>query len=161
MPNFAADFGKRWTSTRRGGRRGPMSMPSSRIRRRLTFGEQIPHIATINYALCAALKDLQMPDVKVPEMKEPDGKLNTKTPSLAGSVEKQASVKYLADSFDYCSSQIAGVTDAQMNSLHSTPDGTLNGRELLLAPDVHPAHHRGQAEIELRIKGIKPPPYTF
>jgi hypothetical protein len=25
---------------------------------------------------------------------------------------------------------------------------------------VHPAHHRGQAEI-VRIKGIKPPPYTF
>ncbi|HLM97728.1 MAG TPA: DinB family protein [Bryobacteraceae bacterium] len=53
------------------------------------------------------------------------------------------------------------VTDARMNSIHSTPDGNLNGRELLLALCVHMAHHRGQAEIYLRIKGIKPPGYVF
>jgi hypothetical protein len=131
-------------------------MPSSRIRRRLIFGEQISHIATINCAFCAALKDLRMPDVKVPEMKEPDGKLNAKTPSLAGSAKKQASVKYLADWFDHCSSQIAGDGGADE---FASPHARRHAQRL--APNVHLAHHRGQAEIYLRIKGIKPPPYTF
>ena len=70
-------------------------------------------------------------------------------------------VKYIGDSFDYCSAQISSVTNEQMNSIHNTPDGRLNGRELLLALYVHMAHHRGQAEIYLRIKGIRPPPYVF
>ena len=26
---------------------------------------------------------------------------------------------------------------------------------------THTAHHRGQAEVYLRVKGIKPPAYTF
>jgi len=70
-------------------------------------------------------------------------------------------VKFPGDSFDYCTKQISSVTDAQMSSIHSTPDGNLNGRELLLALYVHLAHHRGQAEIYLRIKGIRPPGYVF
>jgi hypothetical protein len=36
------------------------------------------------------------------------------------------------------------------------PDGTLRGREILLALYVHVAHHRGQAEVYLRDKGINP-----
>jgi hypothetical protein len=42
-----------------------------------------------------------------------------------------------------------------------SPDGRLNGRELMLALYVHVAHRRGQQEVYLRIKGIKPPPYVF
>jgi len=37
----------------------------------------------------------------------------------------------------------------------------LAGREVLLAMYTHVAHHRGQAEIYLRDKGIRPPPYLF
>jgi uncharacterized damage-inducible protein DinB len=37
----------------------------------------------------------------------------------------------------------------------------LSGREVLLAMYVHVAHHRGQAEIYLRDKGIKPPSYMI
>ena len=43
----------------------------------------------------------------------------------------------------------------------TSPDGRLNGREILLALYVHMAHHRGQAEVYLRIKGVAPPPYVF
>jgi uncharacterized damage-inducible protein DinB len=48
-----------------------------------------------------------------------------------------------------------------MDRPHSSPDGRLNGRELLLAMYVHMAHHRGQQEVYLRIKGIAPPQYVF
>ena len=37
----------------------------------------------------------------------------------------------------------------------------LPGRDVLLAMYIHVAHHRGQAEIYLRDKGIKPPAYKI
>ena len=78
-----------------------------------------------------------------------------------GTSSKESVVKYLADSFDYCTATINALTDSQLNATHSSPDGKMPGREILLALYVHMAHHRGQAEIYLRIKGIAPPGYVF
>jgi len=146
-PNYAAEFAKRWTATRKMAVGVAEAMPPNEYAFQpdppsMNFGEQMVHIAAINYAFCAALKDVE-------------------PPALPHPAEKANIVQFIGDSFDYCTEQIAGVTNAQMNSTHSTPDGQLNGRELLLALYVHMAHHRGQAEIYLRIKGIKPPPYVF
>ncbi|MGZ4820551.1 MAG: DinB family protein [Terriglobales bacterium] len=44
---------------------------------------------------------------------------------------------------------------------HTTLPMRLSGREVLLAMYIHVAHHRGQAEIYLRDKGIKPPRYMI
>ncbi len=82
-------------------------------------------------------------------------------PPMKDISHKEMLVKFLGDSFDYCSSVINTLSDGQLNQIHSSPDGRLNGREILLALYVHMAHHRGQAEIYLRIKGIAPPPYIF
>ena len=146
-PNFAAEFAKRWTATRPLGVGVAEAMPSDEYAFKpdppsMNFGELMQHLAWGNYAFCAALHD-------------------EKTPPLPDLTEKPALVRRVADSFDYCSRQISSVTEAQMNSIHDTPDGKLNGRELLLALYVHMAHHRGQAEIYLRVKGIKPPSYVF
>ena len=148
--SYAAEFGKRWTATRKMTIGVAEAMRSDEYAFKpdppsMTFAEQMLHIGWADYAFCSALKDEKKPDMKEP----------------AASAEKDAIVKYVADSWDYCSRQIAAVTAAQMNATHSTPDGKLNGRELLLALYVHLAHHRGQAEIYLRIKGIAPPPYVF
>ena len=48
-----------------------------------------------------------------------------------------------------------------MSKVYNSPDRTLPGREVLLAMDIHVAHHRGQAEIYLRDKGIKLPGYRI
>ena len=106
----------------------------------MSFGELISHIATTNYQFCAGLKDSHPPAV----------------PSAS---DKSAIVKFLSDSFQYCSTVINGLTEAQLNATHNSPDGNLPGREVLLAMYVHVAHHRGQAEIYLRDNGIKPPRY--
>jgi uncharacterized damage-inducible protein DinB len=37
----------------------------------------------------------------------------------------------------------------------------MTGFEWLWAYFTHTAHHRGQAEVYLRIKGIQPPDYVF
>jgi uncharacterized damage-inducible protein DinB len=108
----------------------------------MTFGELMSHIATTNYQFCAGLKD-------------------SETPALPTPSDKPGVVKFLNDSFDYCSAVIPKLTDEQLNQAHNSPDGHLPGREILLAMYVHVAHHRGQAEIYLRDKGIKPPSYRI
>lgn len=106
----------------------------------MNFGELMAHIATTNYQFCAGLKDAQ-------------------TPAMPSPNDKDGYVKFLNDSFDYCAGVIPNLTEAQMSAVHDSPDGRLPGREVLLAMYVHVAHHRGQAEIYLRDKGIRPPGY--
>ena len=108
----------------------------------MSFGQLMSHIATTNYQFCAGLKDSDPPAL----------------PSPAG---KDAIVKFLSDSFDYCTGVIPNLTEEQLTTAHNSPDGHLLGREILLAMYVHVAHHRGQAEIYLRDKGIKPPQYRI
>ena len=110
----------------------------------MTFGELMLHIASTNYAFCAGLKDTDSP--------------NTPSPSAT---DKDAVIKLLSGSYEYCSTVIPMLTDEQLGKYHNSPDGRLLGREVLLAMFVHVAHHRGQAEIYLRDKGIKPPNYMY
>ena len=108
----------------------------------MDFGALLSHIATTNYQFCAGLKDAATPTL----------------PSPAG---KAAVIKFLGDSFAYCSAVIPNLTGQQLSQPHNSPDGRLPGREILLAMYVHVAHHRGQAEIYLRDKGIRPPSYRI
>jgi uncharacterized damage-inducible protein DinB len=108
----------------------------------MDFGELMSHIAVTNYQFCASLKD-------------------SDPPALPSPTDKDGVVKFLSDSFEYCSGVIPNLTDEQLNKVHNSPDGRLPGREVLLAMYVHVAHHRGQAEIYLRDKGIRPPSYRI
>ena len=108
----------------------------------MDFGELMSHIAGTNYQFCAGLKDSNPPTLPAPS-------------------DKDGVVKFLSDSFTYCDGIISSLTEAQLSAVHSSPDGRLPGREVLLAMYVHVAHHRGQAEIYLRDKGIRPPSYRI
>jgi uncharacterized damage-inducible protein DinB len=108
----------------------------------MTFGELISHIAITNYQFCAGLKDTAPPAL----------------PSVTG---KDAIVEFLRQSFDYCATVIPTLTEGQLDQTHDSPDGRLLGREILLAMNIHVAHHRSQAEIYLRDKGIRPPSYMI
>jgi uncharacterized damage-inducible protein DinB len=108
----------------------------------MAFGELMSHIAATNYQFCAGLKDVQPPNTPSPD-------------------DKDGIVKFLSSSFDYCSSVIPNLTEEQVSKAHDSPDGRMPGREVLLALYVHVAHHRGQAEVYLRDKGITPPSYRF
>ena len=109
----------------------------------MTFGELMSHIASTNFAFCSGLEDADSPKAPVPADKD-----------------KDAVVKFLSSSFEYCSTVIPNLSEQQLSKVHNSPDGRLPGREVLLAMFVHVAHHRGQAEIYLRDKGIKPPSYA-
>ena len=108
----------------------------------MDFARLMSHIATTNFQFCAGLKDAA-------------------TPTLPSPSDKNGIVKFLSSSFDYCATVIPGLTEDQLTKAHDSPDGHLPGWDILLAMFVHVAHHRGQAEIYLRDKGIKPPPYRI
>ena len=108
----------------------------------MDYGQLMSHIATTNYQFCAGLKDSDPPTMPSP-------------------TDKDSVVKFLTDSFGYCSGVIPKLTQEQLNQPHNSPDGRLLGREILLAMYIHVAHHRGQAEIYLRDIGIKPPSYRI
>src|SRR5215469_5826061 len=108
----------------------------------MDFGQLMSHIATTNYQFCAGLKDATPPKLPSP-------------------TDKDGVVKLLNNSFNYCSDIISSLTEPQLTALHDSPDGRLPGREVLLAMYIHVAHHRGQAEIYLRDKGITPPRYMI
>ena len=108
----------------------------------MAFGELMAHIATTNYQFCAGLKDAE-------------------APAFPTATDKLSVVKFLSDSFEYCSAIITSLSTEQLGRIHNSPDGRLAGREVLLAMYVHVAHHRGQAEIYLRDKGIRPPRYMI
>jgi len=108
----------------------------------MDFAHLMSHIATTNFQFCAGLKD-------------------TATPTLPSPSDKDGIVKFLSSSFDYCAAVIPALSEDQLTKSHDSPDGHLPGWDILLAMFVHVAHHRGQAEIYLRDKGIKPPPYRI
>lgn len=108
----------------------------------MDFGELMSHIATTNYQFCAGLE-------------------NAEAPAMPSPTDKTGVVKFLSDSFEYCAAVIPRLSEAQLRAAHNSPDGHLLGREILLAMFVHVAHHRGQAEIYLRDKGIRPPSYMI
>jgi uncharacterized damage-inducible protein DinB len=144
---FATEFAKRWAITRKLAVGVAEAMPPVQYAFKpdpgsMSFGEQMSHIAQTNFAFCYGLKDMS-------------------TPAMPAAVTKDSLVKLLGDSFAYCHEVISTRTDQQLDQTHPSPDGQLIGRELLLALFVHMAHHRGQAEVYLRDKGIPPPRYVF
>jgi uncharacterized damage-inducible protein DinB len=53
------------------------------------------------------------------------------------------------------------MTPSRMDTVVGPPARNLTGFEWLWAYFTHTAHHRAQAEVYLRVKGIKPPDYKF
>lgn len=102
----------------------------------MTFGEQIEHIAGANYNYCSRLSGAKSPFQK------------------PASADKPTAMKVLAESFDYCTEAVQNVKDLDA-------PGKMSPREIMLGVYAHMAHHRGQAEVYLRVKNIKPPEYKF
>ena len=75
-------------------------------------------------------------------------------------VDKETVLKLLGDTFDFCQKAVASMTPEKLDAVVG---GTrkMTGFEWLWSYFTHTAHHRGQLEVYLRLKGIKPPDYAF
>ncbi len=109
----------------------------------MSFGGQMNHIAAADYNYCSAAF----------AEKNPMSKPADET--------KATAVKNINAAFDYCISGIHKMTDADLEKTMTRGGNTVSKFELLWGGFTHTAHHRGQAEVYLRLKGIKPPDYKF
>lgn len=118
----------------------------------LSFGQLVIQIAGANINACALASG--MPRMAVPEAVSQAVKDEKKD------VDKALAMKFLGDSFKFCNDAVASITPEKLDAVVGT-SRKMSGFEWLWAYFTHTAHHRGQAEVYLRVKGIKPPDYTF
>lgn len=120
----------------------------------MSFGQVMAHIAGINANACANASGLaRMP---VPEKLTAWSKDQQKV-----EVDKDTAVQFLTDTFAFCDKAVAAMTPERFDTVVGPPARNMTGFEWLWAYFTHTAHHRGQAEVYLRVKNIKPPTYTF
>jgi uncharacterized damage-inducible protein DinB len=117
----------------------------------MTFGEQIIHIAAANL-----FRFQQISGVK-PAFAFDLGNLPP--------ADKPTATKLLEQSFDYVIAVLPQITAEQLKRNFHIPSwkgrNDPDGRAMILNMFVHTAHHRAQCEVYMRVKGIKPPDYTF
>ena len=118
----------------------------------LSFSQVLIQVAGANLGACANASGTKRPAVS---QKIQDG--------AAGKVEvdKDSVLQFLGDSFDFCNQAIAAITPDKLDAMAGPDNRKMTGFEWLWAYFTHTAHHRGQLEVYLRIKGIKPPDYEF
>jgi uncharacterized damage-inducible protein DinB len=113
----------------------------------MTFGALMWHIAIAN--------EFRFSQVAGVAFQPPAGPLPSDKPTI---------LKGLAASFDHCAAIADKLTSAQLDASYPVDwvgMPTATGRQILLAMFTHTAHHRGQAEVYLRLKGIVPPKYRY
>ncbi|MGA2589017.1 MAG: DinB family protein [Bryobacteraceae bacterium] len=120
----------------------------------MSFGQLMAHIGGINLFACANGSGLARPALppKIAEWSKDTEKVE---------VDKETALQFLSDSFDFCNRAVAAMTPTRMDTVVGPPARNLTGFEWLWAYFTHTAHHRAQAEVYLRVKGIQPPDYMF
>jgi hypothetical protein len=118
----------------------------------LSFGQVLIQVARANLGACAIASGVKRPDV-APALVEQEG--GKQAP------DKDAIIQFLSSSFDFCNQAVAGITPEKLDAVVGPPNRKMTGFEWLWAYFTHTAHHRGQLEVYLRLKGIKPPEYVF
>ena len=109
----------------------------------MSFGELMSHIAQSNSEAFANVADIE-------PLAAPSG------------YDKKTVIKFLNGSFDWCAKEFAALTPAQFDRMINIGEGRqATGIEVLCWAFTDTAHHRGQAEVYLRVKNIKPPRYVF
>jgi uncharacterized damage-inducible protein DinB len=117
----------------------------------MSFGQLMTHIGAADIGTCAVVSGLQRPEegTKIAAWRK-DQKLD---------VDRDTAIEYLTMVFNFCGKAVDSMTAEKLDAKIGT--NTLTGFERLWSYFTHTAHHRGQAEVYLRVKGIKPPDYVF
>jgi len=109
----------------------------------MSFGEQINHIAAANGSYCSAALGVKNPITKPEDS------------------SKATAIKNLTASYDFCMGGLAKLDDKSLQETISRNGAVVSKFELFWGGFTHAAHHRGQTEVYLRLKGITPPAYKF
>jgi uncharacterized damage-inducible protein DinB len=112
-----------------------------------TFGQQIKHVAAVNYELGAAILE-QKPPADIGDESGP-----------ASVTSKADILKYLNDSFAYVHKAVQTINDKNLIETVKSPFGEGKVTRLSLATTVawHGFDHYGQMVVYLRMNGVVPP----
>ncbi len=117
----------------------------------MTFGEQMAHIAGGNVFRFNQITGIQPPFAF--------------DPARPPAWDKQSVLRMLEQSFNYVITALPQITPEQLQRTWHIPSWKgrtdPDGRAMIVNMLVHTAHHRAQCEVYMRVKGIKPPDYTF
>jgi uncharacterized damage-inducible protein DinB len=120
----------------------------------MSFGHVIAHIGAANMLACSMATGAERP-VTPP-------KLAALLRDEKSDVDRETALAYMTDAFDFCNKVIPTVTAEKLDAVVGPSETRkMTGYEWLWSYFTHTAHHRGQAEVYLRVKGIKPPDYKF
>jgi uncharacterized damage-inducible protein DinB len=109
----------------------------------LSFGRLMTHIAAQNSDSCAAA-------TRTTPLPEP------------ATTDKATAVGYLTETFETCSKALAALPSERLDvEVYKFQGQPVLASEALWYTFTHMAHHRGQAEVYLRMKNIKPPAWRF
>src|SRR5687768_8433172 len=108
----------------------------------MSFAEQMAHLASDQAALLAPFTT---------------GK---PVPSKPASMSKKDVIAYVRQSYDQSIALVSKLTPAQIERSYNL-GAPMSGVELLMFVLDHSTHHRAQAEMYLRVKGITPAEYEF
>jgi uncharacterized damage-inducible protein DinB len=146
--DFKAIFARHWQTTKEFMRAVADAMPAEGYDfkpnpEEMSFGQLLNHIAAENsrsFALAAGTAPLAKP----------------------AATDKRTAIKFLTDSFDKCAKEFDAMMPEQLDKkVYKWEGREVMARESLWWAFTHTAHHRGQAEVYLRLKNIKPPGYRF
>jgi len=118
----------------------------------LSFGQLMVQIGGANLSACSTASGMTRPAIPA--------KLSDALKDEKIDIDKDTAMKFLSDSFDFCNTAVASMTPEKLDAMVGGAR-KMTGFEWLWAYFTHTAHHRGQAEVYLRVKGITPPPYVF
>jgi len=146
--NSKAVFAKHWQTSKEFTLAVAQAMPAESYDFKpnpaeMSFGELMIHIADQNSQDCARA-------AKTKPLAKPPG------------TDKETAVQFLTKAFDTCAREFNALTSEQLDSvLFQLRGQPVTTWEQFWFTFTHTAHHRGQAEVYLRLKDIKPPDYTF
>ena len=113
----------------------------------MTFGQIFTHLGYFNSFFAAVARGEKTPFTMQRAADKPD---------------KQSVATYLSDTFDYAIKMFGTLTESDLATRRQVIPGLIHsGAEMILRAYMHTAHHRGQAEVYLRLKGIRPPAFVF
>jgi uncharacterized damage-inducible protein DinB len=146
--DFKAMFAKHWQVAREFTLAVAEAMPAEGYdfkpnAEEMSFGQLMIHIAAQNSDSCASA---------------------TRSRPLAepAATDRQTAIKFLRDSFDKCIKELNAMPPEQLNKeVYKFRGQSVLASEALWYTFTHMAHHRGQAEVYLRVRNIKPPPWRF
>ena len=161
LAQWKAEIDRRWQQAQAYTIAALDAMPDEHLnyvafRGQFSFVKQLTHLAFYNVVLVASIFNegpLQNPTKYLQPWKEPE------------SPGKDQARDYLERTFIHCRSLTARLTDEDLTRGPLKPFTDFvsvhNGREMVWRALTHTFHHRGQAIVYLRGKGIKPPGYRY